>query len=66
MIEFSRATHDGEPPLWVDLYDHVLGVAIDSCRCSDLDEAVSATEHLLSQARLADRRETGDSEADSS
>jgi hypothetical protein len=66
LIEFSRATDDGEPAIWVDLYDHALGVTIDSCRCSDLDEAVSAAEHLFSQARLADGRKSGGSEADNS
>ena len=51
LIELSRGTHEGEPPLWVDLYDHALEVTIDSCRCSDVDEAIAAAEHLLSQAK---------------
>jgi hypothetical protein len=60
LIEFARSTHDGEPPLWVDLYDHTLAVTIDSCRCNDLDEAVSAAEHLHSEAQSAAGRKFSD------
>jgi hypothetical protein len=62
LIELSRGAHEGELPLWVDLYDHALGVTIDSCRCGDVDEAVSAAEHLLSQAQLGGGPTAGDGE----
>jgi hypothetical protein len=64
LVEFSRTTNAGEPPLWVDLYDHALGVTIDSCRCGDVDEAISAAEHLLTQARVADGPQFGGREAE--
>ena len=66
LIELPTATHGGEPPLWVELYDHDVRASIDSCRCSDLEEAVSAAEYLLSRAQqLSDGQDPGDGKDDS-
>ena len=66
LIELSTATHGGEPPLWVELYDHDVRASIDSCRCSDLEETVSAAEYLLSRAQqFAEGEDPGDAEDDS-
>ena len=64
LIELSIASHDGEPPLWVELYDHDIRASIDSCRCSDLEEAVSAAEYLLSQ-QLGEGQNPSDGKDDS-
>jgi hypothetical protein len=41
--------------LWVELYDRDLRVSVDSCKCSDLDEAMDAAQLLITQAgRLND------------
>ena len=37
--------------LWVELYNRDLQVGIDSCKCSDLDEAIDAAQLMLAQAR---------------
>jgi hypothetical protein len=44
------------PPLWMELYAHDTASSLDSCGCDTLDAAVSAAEHLLSQARNQHRR----------
>ena len=38
--------------LWVELYDRDLQVGVDSCKCSDLDEAIDAAQLLIAQARV--------------
>ena len=37
--------------LWVELYDRDLQLGVDSCKCSDLDEAIDATQRLIALAR---------------
>ena len=37
--------------LWVELYDRDLQIGVDSCKCTDLDEAIDATQFLIAQAR---------------
>jgi hypothetical protein len=37
--------------LWVELYDRDLKLNVDSCKCSDLDEAIDATHRLIDLAR---------------
>jgi hypothetical protein len=34
---------------WIELFDHNLKTTIDSCHCTDIEEAVAAYEHLVSQ-----------------
>ena len=35
---------------WLELYDHAIASAVDSCRCSTIHEAVALFEELLGQA----------------
>lgn len=37
--------------LWVELYDRDRQIGVDSCKCTDLDEAIDATQLLIAQAR---------------
>jgi hypothetical protein len=37
--------------LWVELYDRDLQLDVDSRKCSDLDEAIDATQRLIELAR---------------
>jgi signal transduction histidine kinase len=37
--------------LWVELYDRDLQLDVDSCKCSDLDEAIDATQRLIDLAK---------------
>lgn len=47
---------DGAPrsddiaPLWIELFDHDTQKAVDSCSCSEIDDAVAAFDELISQA----------------
>jgi hypothetical protein len=44
----------------MELYDLEHRTSLDSCSCSDLDDAVRAAEHLLSQAeQLSEGAEPG-------
>jgi hypothetical protein len=40
-----------DEPIWLELYDRDAQCGIDSCRCSDLEEAVVSAGHLVSRAR---------------
>ena len=51
LVEISSANSADRPPLWVELYAHDLQNAVDSCSCHELEEAVAAAEHLISQAK---------------
>ena len=37
--------------LWVELYDRDLQLDVDRCKCSDLDEAIDATQRLIDLAK---------------
>jgi hypothetical protein len=41
-----------EASLWVELYDLDLRLGVDSCKCSDLDEAIDAAHFLMVKAKL--------------
>src|SRR5207249_7311218 len=36
LLELSTVDYGRDPPLWMELYDHDIPAAIDSCRCGDL------------------------------
>jgi hypothetical protein len=38
-------------PVWLELYEHDTHSTLDSCGCSELEEAVAAADELISQAR---------------
>ena len=41
-----------EASLWVELYDLDLRLGVDSCKCSDLDEAIDAAHFLMVKGKL--------------
>ena len=41
--------------LWVELYDRGHQIGVDSCKCSDLDEAIDCAYFLTDQARQQSR-----------
>ena len=38
-------------PVWLELYEHDTHSTLDSCGCSELEEAVAAADELIAQAR---------------
>jgi len=59
LLELPSVNSPEELILWVELYDRDLRVGIDSCKCSDLDEAIDAAQFLTAQARQQSRGISG-------
>ena len=55
LLEFPSVNSPEELELWVELYDRDLQVGVDSCKCSDLDEAIDAAQLLTAQASQQSR-----------
>jgi hypothetical protein len=51
LVEVPPTSSEDAPPLWMELYDHNVQSAIDSCSCHEIEEAMVAAEHLVWQAR---------------
>ena len=51
LVETPSFNASDELSLWVELYDRDLQLNVDSCRCSDLDEAIDATHRLMDMAK---------------
>src|SRR5215475_401066 len=51
LIEMPSVNSPEEASLWVKLYDRDLRLSVDSCKCSDLDEAIDATHFLMTLAK---------------
>jgi hypothetical protein len=51
LVEFAQVNSTHDTQLWVELYAHNLQCGLDSCACSDLEEAALAADALISQAR---------------
>jgi hypothetical protein len=51
LVEFAQpaAVHDAQ--LWIELYDHTLQSGLDSCGCTDIEEAAVAARYLLLRAQ---------------
>jgi hypothetical protein len=58
LLELYRNGNGKPPSLWLELYSHDTLSVLDSCACSDFDEALAAAETLILQARQA-HHETG-------
>jgi hypothetical protein len=43
--------HADSTRLWIELYDHTLQQALDSCGCTDIEEAAAAARLLIPRAR---------------
>jgi hypothetical protein len=48
LVELPQAN---SPKLWIELYDHTLQQALDSCGCTDIEGAAAAARLLASRAR---------------
>jgi len=59
LLELPSGNSSEELILWVELYDRDLRVGVDSCKCSDLDEAIDAAQFLTAQARQQSRGMSG-------
>jgi len=59
LLELPSVNAPEELGLWVELYDRDLRVGVDSCKCSDLDEAIDAAQFLTAQAREQSRGISG-------
>jgi hypothetical protein len=46
LLELPSVNSPEELELWVELYDRHLQAGVDSCKCSDLDEAIDAAQFL--------------------
>ncbi|MGB7578594.1 MAG: hypothetical protein WBM16_11905 [Pseudolabrys sp.] len=55
LLELPSVNCPEELELWVELYDRHLQAGVDSCKCSDLDEAIDAAQLLAAQASQQSR-----------
>jgi hypothetical protein len=51
LVEFARGSGTNDMQLWIELYDHELQHGLDSCSCTDIEEATIAARELISRAR---------------
>lgn len=51
LVEIAQTDAADVPPLWLELYSHDARLVVDSCSCHELEEAVAAADHLISQAK---------------
>jgi hypothetical protein len=42
----------GDAPLWIELFDHVAQMSLDSCSFREIDEAVTAFEEFVSRIKV--------------
>jgi hypothetical protein len=52
LVEPAPPASADDPLFWLELYDNDAEVTIDSCGCDDIQDAASAAEQLIGQARL--------------
>ena len=51
LIEFAEESCPDVPLLWVELYRHDTRTGLDSFRCEDIEEAVSAADMFIAHAK---------------
>jgi hypothetical protein len=51
LVEFARGNTTSDMQLWIELYDHDLQHGLDSCSCTDIEEATIAARELILRAR---------------
>ena len=52
LVEIPSVNSSEGMGLWVELYDRDIQLGVDSCKCSDFDEAVDAAHFMIAQAKL--------------
>jgi hypothetical protein len=51
LVELAKGGTDADTQLWIELYDHNLQHGLDSCSCTDIEEATIAARELITRAR---------------
>ena len=51
LMEISQGDPASNCLLWLELYCHVAGASLDSCRCDNLEDAETAADHLVASAK---------------
>jgi hypothetical protein len=51
LVELAQSSVTDDAKLWIELYDHKLQHGLDSCGCTDIEEATIAARELISRAR---------------
>ncbi len=51
LMEISQGDPASDCLLWLELYCHVTGASLDSCRCDNLEDAETAADHLVASAK---------------
>ncbi len=54
LVELAKASTATDTQLWIELYDHHLQHGLDSCGCTDIEEATIAARELITRARELD------------
>lgn len=54
LLEPSQMTQDNDLPFWVELFDTVRNLSIDSYAGDDIEETAAAVQHLMARAELLD------------
>jgi hypothetical protein len=51
LVELEMDSTATDTQLWIELYDHNLQHGLDSCGCTDIEEATMAARELIERAR---------------
>jgi hypothetical protein len=51
LVELAQGRIVSDTQLWIELYDHKLQHGLDSCSCTDMEEATIAARELITRAR---------------
>jgi hypothetical protein len=51
LVELAHGRIVSDTQLWIELYDHKLQHGLDSCSCTDMEEATIAARELITRAR---------------
>jgi hypothetical protein len=62
LVELAQGSITDDPQLWIELYDHKLQHGLDSCGCTDIEDATTAARELISRARQLNETVRPDSE----
>lgn len=61
LVELVQGRITVDTQLWIELYDHKLQYGLDSCGCTDIEEATIAARELISRARQLNEKPRPDS-----
>jgi hypothetical protein len=51
LVELAQGRIVSDTQLWIELYDHGLQRGLDSCSCTDMEEATIAARELIARAQ---------------